>query len=59
MVGDAADARETIAGRGHDGPQPQSFAERRYARVPTPGPARLSSNDAARVGARALGVGLS
>ena len=59
VVGNAADAREAVAGRGHDGPQAQAFAERRDARVATPGPARLGSNDAARVGARALGVGLS
>ena len=43
VVGNAADAGEAVARRGHDGPQAQPFAERRDARVATPGPARLGS----------------
>ena len=58
VVGNAADAREAVAGRGHDGPQAQPLAERRDARVPAPRPARLGSYHSPGVGPRALGVGL-
>ena len=58
VVRDAADAGQAVSTCCDDGPQPQALAERRDARVPTPGPARLRAHDAARVGAGALGVGL-
>ena len=58
VVGNAADAGQAVARRGHDRSQPQAFAERRYSRVSASRPPWLRSNDAARVGARALGVGL-
>ena len=58
VVGNAADAGEAVSTCCDDGPQPQAFAERRDARVATPGPARLGSYHSTGVGARALGVGL-
>ena len=59
VVRDAADAGQAVSTCCDDGPQAQALAERRDARVATPGPPWLRAHDAARVGAGALGVGLS